>query len=227
MKVGDKVYVVNWGGRYSSIYKWVDGVKTSQFGWKTEIPAYSDIQFHDEFVYEDNLTLKGTINKREPRKLVETIPVWKNFKYEIVEIIDHPTNGNKICLIQANGCWVQIGIDSLSLLTPKQYADKEFNAMIEANLGKWTPEALIRKVIDKLPKEIVSIMFDIDDRVLFGSHYTRGKVEYRYLEAKFMKDNVPYYLGVSILYDGEGNSTIPENSEMCKWKDLKERFPNN
>lgn len=46
MKIGDNVYVIDWGKHYSQITKWVAGKKENIFPIKTEIPSYSGIDFH-------------------------------------------------------------------------------------------------------------------------------------------------------------------------------------
>lgn len=89
---------------------------------------------------------------------------------------------------------------------------KQVNAIIEANLGKWDRNTLIRKDV---PKEIISRFYDKDDNVLFGSTRTKGLVSYEYIEGKFSKDGKPIFIGSSILYDGKGNSNCP-NPELIK-----------
>jgi hypothetical protein len=87
-KIGDFVYVIDWMEVYSKLCGG-NGI----FEWDIEIPLYSSVDFFWKFNYEDNLTQKGTINKREPRKLKEKIPVYKDFKYEILDYRIHPKAG--------------------------------------------------------------------------------------------------------------------------------------
>lgn len=244
--IGDKVYVVNWGKHYSKITEW--NSKTSKreniFPVKTELPDYCGIEYHWEYKYKPNLTLKGTVNKREPKKLVEKIPTYKNYKWEVLEIFKHPKAGklyydldqytqeqldnwkdysryteeNLLLLASTHTdkdwmkCYIVIEESGVSELTPEQYNNNEFNAFIEANLGKWNRNTLVKKDI---PKEIISRFYDKDDNVLFGSSIVKGLVSYEYLDGKFSKDGKHIFLCSSILYDGKGNSACP-NPELIK-----------
>lgn len=245
MNIGDIVFVVNWKKEYSDIRKWNYETNKweSQFPIKTELPNYSGTQFHWENKYENNLTKKGTINKKEPRKLVEKIPVYKNYKWEIIEIFKHPKAGklhydldkytqeqldiwkdysryteeNLLLLasthtdVEVLKCYIVIEESGVSKLTPEQYNNMQFNAMIEFNLGKWDRNQLNSyKDIEKVPSEIKSKFYDEDDKVLFGNSMSRGLVTYNYLDGKFSTDGKPIYLGCDVLYDGKGNSNLPE-----------------
>lgn len=244
MKIKDIVYVVNWGKHYSNLTKFENNVKIDLFPIKTELPSYCGIEHFWEYKYEDNLTLKGTINKKEPRKLVEKIPSYKNYKWEIIEIFPHPKAGKlhydldkytqeqldhwkdyskyteKPLLLLASThtekdwmkCYIVIEESGVSLLSPTQYADKQFNALIEANLGKWDRNTMIKK---EIPKEIISKFYDENDNVLFGSSYIKGLVSYEYLDGKFSSDSHPIYICCSILYDGHGNKKCP-SPELIK-----------
>lgn len=233
MQVGDKVFVVNWGKCYSTMYKWEDGERKTLFGWETPIPDYSSIDFHWQTEYEPNLTLKGTVNKREPRKIKNRFPIYKEYKYEIMEMKQHPSQPDKtVCLIAAthpehawSRCFVQIGIDGLSYLTPEQFADKEYNALKEFHKGRYSVEGPYP--FKELPEEFLKKIYDTDDNVLFGSHYIKGKVYYQYIDGFFMKDGVPYILSSGILYDGVGNSDLPEGTLIMAFEDLPKMFPNN
>lgn len=228
MKVKDEVYVIDWGKHYSQITRWVNGKRENIFPIKTEIPQYSGIDFHWEHIYEPNLTLKGTVNKREPKKLVSRIPVYKNYKWEIVEIFQHPTNNDKTLLLLVShtskgNCYIVIDSEGVSKLTPQQYADAQFNALVESNLGKWDRNTLVKS---NIPKEIISRFYDKNDNVLFGSSVTKGLVSYEYLEGKFSTDGKPIFICSSILYDGYGNERCP-NPELIKdFKWIKNHIEN-
>lgn len=216
-KIGDNVYVINWGKHYSQITRWVNGKKENIFPIKTEIPSYSGIDFHWDCKYEPNLTLKGTVNKREPEKLVSRTPAYKNYKWEIVEIFQHPTDKDKTLLLlishtSKGDCYIVINSEGVSKLTPEQYADKQFNACVEVNLGKWDRNVLVKS---NIPKEIISRFYDENDNVLFGSSYIKGLVSYEYLDGKFSTDGKHIFIGSSILYDGKGNEKCP-NPELIK-----------
>lgn len=219
MQVGDKVYVIDWGKQYSSIFHFEDGEKKKVFPFVTDIPDYSEIQFHWHYEYEPNLTLKGTVNKRDPRKLVSKTPIYKEFKYEILEILQHPEKDIKVCLIKSvQGCYVTIAESGLSVMTPQEFEDKEFNALINYHLGRWTPDTIDRK---NTPKEIVNAVYDTNDNVLFGSNMVKGKVAYNYVEGRFSTDGKPIYLGCTISYDGTGNSDLPEGTVIMKFQDIQ------
>jgi len=190
------VYVVDWGKRYSDITKWNDETKKREpiFPIKTELPDYCGIEHHWEYKYEPNLTLKGTVNKREPKKLVEKIPTYKNYKWQVLEIFKHPKAGklyydldkytqeqlshwkdyskyteeNLLLLASTHTdkdwmkCYIIISELGVSKLTPEQYADNQFNAFIEGNLGKWNRETMIKK---NIPKEIISRFYDKNDTI--------------------------------------------------------------
>lgn len=162
MKVKDKVYVIDWGKQYTTL----------------KLPAelqplidrcYTTID-HWEYIYEPNYTLKGTINKREPKKLVDKIPLYKNYKYRIAAIFKHPKAGeytqteeireywkdkggaddkytekDLLLLISIDStkycqCYVIIEESGVSKLTSEQYKNEQFNSLIENNLGKWDRE---------------------------------------------------------------------------------------
>jgi hypothetical protein len=82
-KVKDKVYVKDWGKQYTNFFTWNNNIKESIWNWKSELPQYCGTEFFWKYIYEDNLTLKGTINKRKPKKLIDKIPEYKNFEYKI------------------------------------------------------------------------------------------------------------------------------------------------
>lgn len=93
VKIGDKCYVIDWGKHYSELERWNNDEKEMIFPIKTEIPSYSGINHHWKFNYEPNLTQKGTVNKREPKRLVSKEPVYKDYKWEVLEIFKHPKAG--------------------------------------------------------------------------------------------------------------------------------------
>jgi len=233
MQVGDKVFVVNWNKIYSTMWTWENGEHKSVFNWETKLPDYCDIDFHWKYEYEPNLTLKGTVNKREPKKLKSKTPIYKEYKYEIIEIKQHPSYPDTtICLIASthtdqewNRCYVQIGIEGLSYLTPEQFADKEFNALKEFHKGRYSVSGPYP--FKELPEQFLKKIYDADDNVLFGSHYIKGKVYYAYIDGFFMKDGVPHILQAGIEYDGKGNTDLPEGAILMAYSDLPKMFPNN
>lgn len=248
MEIHDKVFVVDWSKHYSDLTRWKNGIKKNIFPIKTELPSYCGINHHWEFIYEPNFTLKGTVNKREPKKLVSKNPIYKTYKWEIVEIFKHPKTGklhydldqytqeqldhwkdyskyteNNLFLLASTHtdkdwmkCYIVIEETGVSKLTPEQYADQKFNATIEGNYGRWNRK-LLNSFEDKrqIPKEIKSVFYDKNDRVLFGSTMIKGLVSYEFLEGKFSIDQKPIYLGSSVLYDGKGNESCP-NPELIK-----------
>lgn len=230
MKIGDKVYVSNWLQRYLSVYTWVDGKEQLVFPWTKEIPKYSDYQFFIKVITEPNLTLKGTVNKKEPTKVIDRIPIYKNFEYTIEEIVSHPTSGNNVCLLSSKeGCWVQMSEKGLSTLTPEDQekikhleTEKRLQALAKDNLGKWTVETAKH---DTVPEELIKTLYDTNQNVLFGSTMTKGIVTYTYLPKDYTVNGNDLYLGGSVNYNGEGCDLT--GKETTTWEKLKKRFPEN
>lgn len=237
-KVGDKVYVISWGKQCSSFHKWVDNVKQKVFNWKTEIPDYSSTEHHWEYVHKPKLTLKGVPFKNGEKELVSKTPKFENYKYEIVETLADE-DGETIYLLASTHtdkdwmkCYVQmVGSDGFSLLTPQQYADEKFNALLEHyRINKLSPELVQnnqRNIANVFPEKLVESVYDKNDRVLFGSNTTLGKVHYDYIPADYMTTGNPYIISVGIKYDGKGNSDLPEGSKIVTWAELKTMFPDN
>lgn len=247
---GDLVYVVDWGKEYSEFTKWVDNQRVSSFPWQTELPTYPGKDFNGyKWVYEPNLTLKGTLSKRKPERLKEKIPVYKNFKYRVLEIVRHPKAGqyyydteeqrqrwgddrypevDVLLLVDAatGRCHVQVAADGVSKLTPEQYKDEQFSALREYHKGRWTPDDHDR-LNKEFPKELLKTLYDKDDRVLFGSNMTRGKVFYNYVPAEFMQTGRPYIINSGCTYDGKGNSDLPADTEFVDWATLHRLFTDN
>lgn len=246
MNIRDYVFVVDWGKQYTTLTKWNNKTQKREkvFPIKTEIPDYSGIDFHWECKYEPNLTLKGTINKREPRKLVERIPIYKNYKWEVLEIFKHPNAGKQFYTLKEytqeqldawkdyNDCYTKENL----LLIASVHSDNNIRCYVvieETGVSKLTPEqfeqhgkSIIKSLnLNKwdrnnltkqdIPKEIISCFYDEDDKVLLGSGFVKGLVCYNYLDAKYSVDNKPIYLGSTVTYDGIGNAGCP-NPELIK-----------
>lgn len=88
---------------------------------------------------------------------------------------------------------------------------KETHKIFKHNLGKWNRDDIDK---NKVPKEIISVFYDSNDDVLFGSTITKGIVSYHYIESKFSIDNHPIFLYSSITY-GKGNKECP-NPKLIK-----------
>jgi len=72
-----------------------------------------------------------------------------------------------------------------------------------------------------IPKEFISVFYDSDDNVLFGSTVTKGLVSYHYVRGEHSVDGKPIFLHSSIEYDGKGNKDCP-NPELIKdFEDIK------
>lgn len=255
MNIKDLVYVVDWGKHYSNLRSFKDGIGKDIFSFKTELPPYCGIEHHWEFVYEPNLTLKGTVNKREPKKLINKIPKYKDYKWEILEIFKHPKAGK---LHYDLDQYTQEQLDHWKdysryteenlLLLASTHTDKDwmkcYIVIEETGVSTLTPEqyadnkfnAFIeanlgkwdrsKSVLSTIPKEIKSCFYDENDNVLFGSRMVKGLVSYYYLDAKFTIDKKPIYLGCSVLYDGKGNSAL-EDKSLIKPFDFIKNFVEN
>jgi len=240
MKKDDFVFVIDWGKRYQN------GYISSNKWFKTEIPQYSGTNFYWKIVTEPNLTLKGKINKTEPTRVIDRIPIWKSFKYEVLEVIKHPNAGeysqtekviraypdigfkytdkNILLLKSKNGCYVIVQEDGVSKLTPKQHKDKLYNALVGYHTGKYTKDDVIRGKIEGFPDELISTVYHKDDNVLFGSAIVKGKVMYKYIDAKYTKGDKPLYLYVTISYDGKGNCNLPEEATILTQEEMNSFF---
>ncbi len=213
-------YVINWMKVYSSTHAAIS------LGFKTPIDSYSSIDFYYKYVYKDNITQKGTINKREPKVLVERIPIYKDFKYKIIEQVIHPTSNNTICMIKSdNGCTVIINEEGISKLTPEQYELNRLEYLINEHKNKYTIDTKDLKTI--FPKELVKRLYDFNNNVLFGSNMVKGKVYYEYIDNIYTIDNIPIILNVGIHYDGIGNKDLPEDTKFVNYNELKLIFTNN
>lgn len=232
MKIGSKVYVCDWGKQYTDIYRWINGERQSIWNWKTEIPDHSSPIFHHKFIHEDNLTLKGTINKREPKKLVDKTPVYKNFEYTIEEITTRKETGKLIYLMSSKeGCWVQVGEDGVSTLTPEEQEkvkhlekEKSLQALAKQNLGKWSINDDLK---NKFPKELIKYLYDRDQRTCFGSNFpnTKAIIRYPYVSKEYTKNGNDICLGWHQNYNGIGCDL--SDKKTISWKELPARFPEN
>lgn len=251
------VYVVNWNKHYSDILKWnsESRVRECVFPIKTKLPDYCDISNHWEYIYEPNLTLKGTVNKREPKKLVEKIPSYKNYKWEILETFKHPKAG-KLYYDLDNYTQEQLDhwkdysryTEENLLLLASTHTDKDwmkcYIIIEESGVSKLTPkqyednkfnafiESNLKKwdrntcVKNDIPKEIISRFYDVNDRVLFGSSWVKGLVSYEYLESKYTTDGKPLYICCSISYDGKGNDGVEDKSLIKDFNYIKNYINN-
>lgn len=77
------------------------------------------------------------------------------------------------------------------------------------------------------PENELGIVYDSDDRVLFGTNFTKGKVTYSYIPAKFMETGNRYIVHSSINYDGKGNVDLPQDAEIIAFEHLYKTFPDN
>lgn len=79
----------------------------------------------------------------------------------------------------------------------------------------------------EIPDNLMKVIYDKDDDVLFGSRYVKGKVMYKYLPAELMEDGIPFIVTVSVSYDGKGNSNLPPDADIRNYTDLPKVFTNN
>lgn len=225
LKVKDKVYVKDWGKQYISIF---DNKGEYFFGWKTKIPSYSNTDFHFKCIYKDNLTLKGTINKREPQILVERVPEFKNFQYVIEEMTTTKDNALIYLLSSKQGCWVQIGENGISTLTLKEQNkvkhlenEERLQCLAFENLSKW--DINVKK--SDFPKELLKYLYDTNQNTLFGSVMTKAIIKYPYIAKEYTVNGNDICLGWEQNYNGVGCDLTDKNT--ISWNELKERFPEN
>lgn len=238
------VYVVDWNKEYGPITKYNDntGKREPIFTINTKIPEYSGTDFHWEYIYKND----------NSRKIDKKIPKFKNYKWEILERFKHPKAGQYIysekertinnwpdykypeedLLVLASThtkvdylrCYIIISENGVSSLTPEQFADQQFNVMVESNLAKWNRKEINKENIKQIPKDIISVFYDKDDRVLIGSNVTRGLVSYYYLDGKFSSDGKPIFLYNSISYNGKGNLECPDPNKIKTHKFINDYF---
>jgi hypothetical protein len=247
MKIGDNVFVIDWGKKYS-------GIASSKpiFEWKTKIPMYSSTQFFNSHIKKELMKADGMSFKTPRFETVKTIQEWKNFKYNILEMMRHPKAGQyiqseewrkanpdsewandkfedvNICLIASpEGCYMEIGEEGLSFLSPEQYDDEQFNALREFHRARYCVEDRDRGEVKGFPEEFIQSIYDTDDNVLFGSRYVKGKVHYDYMDGYFTKDGVPFIISVGVSYDGKGNADLPKDAIIMPYSQLPKMFPNN
>lgn len=226
MNIKDKVFVSDWDKQYSNIYRWEDNIKSVVWGWKTIIPDYSGTDHHWEYTYEPNLTLKGTVNKREPRKLVSKSPKFKNFEYTIEEISSKP-NGKLIYLLSSKeGCWIQIGEGGICTLSTEEQAkvkhlesEKRLQALATQNLNKWS----VKSDLKQFPKELLKYLYDTNQRTMFGSQITTAIIRYPYIPKEYTINGNDLCLGWEQDYNGIGCDL--SDKETISWNQMKQRFP--
>ena len=125
-KLGDRVFVSNWGQNYSDFFTWKDGKRTSIWKWKTEIPDYTSTGFHVKTKTRPVLTAKGVPYKNGKSEVVSRINTYKNYEYEILECVKND-EGELIYLLSSTHtnvnslkCYVQIGEFGLTKLSVEE-----------------------------------------------------------------------------------------------------------
>lgn len=227
MSIGDKVFVSDWGKQYSTFYKWIKGKRITVWEWKSHIPDYSDTSFHWKYIYEPNLTLKGTVNKREPKKLASKEAVFKSFEYTIEEVIIKEDSTKIYLLSSSEGCWIQIGEGGLSTLTVEEqekvkHLEKEryLQALAVQNLNKWDIETAN---INTFPKELLKYLYDTNQVTQFGAGTTLAIIKYPYISKEYTVKGNDICLGWEQSYNGVGCDL--SDKETISWHQMRQRFP--
>lgn len=250
--IGDKVFVVNWDAQYSQIASsqgvfWKDDERVAQ---------YSGVDFFNRTIRQELTAAGKPWKKPYNAPVIRREYPWKNFKWEVVDFKPHPSYGEflyeehhrkvygygkydtpYVYLLKsldhsAHGfnesfpCVCEIGEEGLSLLTPEQYADAQFNALKDSHIAQWS-SARANKEKDKFPEELLKKVYDKDDNVLFGSSVVKGKVYYTYIPGEYMDTGRPYIIFTGISYDGKGNADLPKDALIMPFKKLPEMFTEN
>jgi hypothetical protein len=227
-KIGDEVYVKDWMQRYSDVYKWVNNVRTLVWNWKTKIPDYSAIDFHIQREYKPKLTLKGKPYKNGDTILISEIPVYKNYKYTILEKTINLEGEDLFLIASKEGCYVQInefGITTLNIEEQKRVehleSEKRLQALAKDNLNKWT----INDDFNKFPKELIKYLYDTNQNTQFGSGMTKAIIKYPYISKEYTINNNDICLGWEQEFNGTGCDL--SDKEIINWNQLSKRFPEN
>lgn len=218
MKVGNDVYVKDWGKIYTGSF--------SIFNWKTKISDFSTIFFHVEKIYEPKLTKKGVPYKNGDKVFVKEIKKYKTYKYKILETIQQ--EDVKICLIASEeNCYVQIQEEGLIQMSNENFdkvkhLENELELQILAfeNLGKWT-----YKNATEFPKELVKYLYDKNQTTLFGSNTTTAIIRYPYIHKDYTVLGNNICLGWEQDFNGEGCDL--SDKETITWEELPKMFPEN
>lgn len=232
MKIGDKVYVSNWGKQYSDFYRWNNGKKELIWEWKTNIPNYSSTMCHWKIITEPILTQKGKPYKDGSTKVVDRIPLFKNYEYTILEKTTRE-DGEVICLLSSNHteveplkCFVQIGEKGLTTLSKEEQEavqhlehEKYLQALAKMNLNKWSIDHDLRE----FPKELLKVLYDKDQRVLFGSSMTKGIVTYNFIPKEYTINGNNLYVSTTVDYNGKGCNLT--GKKTISFKEIKTFFP--
>lgn len=226
-KIGDKVFVSDWGKLYSTKFNY--DPKTPIFNWNIVFPDnyINQIAYHIKREYTPKLTMKGEPYKDGSQVLVSEYYSYKDYEYEVLDRIIH--NDNIIYLLKSKEeCIVQIGEKGLTFLSPEEQEKLEkislsnhIKALAKNNLAKWR----ITDNLSNFPKELVKTLYDKDQTVLFGGSMSKGIVTYRYIDKMYTVNNVDIIINSSVFYNGEGVDL--EGKESMHYKDLHKRFTEN
>lgn len=231
MNIGDKVFVINWMKRYTSFTKWDCDLqqRVPVFPWNFPVSSLHYPECSERYERLPNYTKKGTINKKEPT--IRGRAIFKEFEYEVVDKIIHPSNGRTILLLSSTNesinalkTWVQIEEDGVSFLKPDDFEKKRVSDLLSSYLGKLSQDDLTKNFIESLPPEIFSYLYDKNDNVLFGSSTVKGLVSYKYIDKKYSKEPYHLWCGWEIKYDGKGNKKL-KGKDLVEWDELKKLFP--
>lgn len=229
--IGDKVYVKDWGKQFTDFYKWENNERKLIWNWKTCIPNYSSTDSHWEIKHEPILTVKGIPYKDGRTKVVARNPVYKDYEYTILEKTVRKDSCHIYLLssnhtdIEALKCFVQIGKDGLTTMTPEEQHEVQrlekiasLQALALDNLSKWKKTDNLKN----FPRELIKVLYDSDQNVLFGRAYTKGIVTYEYIPKEYTVDNKDLFLYSSISYNGKGCSL--EDKDVTTFEEAQKRF---
>jgi len=223
-KVGDKVFVSEWGKQYSSLFKYdSNNTKVKVFNWKSNISDNytNNTAFHWKREYTPKLTLKGKAYANGDKIMVSETALYLHYKFEILEIITHSPGDKIIYLLSSDeGLIVQIGEGGISTLTPEQYKDEMFNSFIAGNLKKWSIDDDLKQV----PEQIITKYYDNNGLALFGTVRVNSSIKYKVINGRFTKDGVAICIGTSCLYDGGEEANKANN--FITWEKLKNMCTN-
>jgi hypothetical protein len=225
-EIGDKVYLIDDMKIYTTGQDFVEGKWVNLFDFQTPIPNFN-CRPHNFMSRETRpkLTKQGKPYKNGEREVVSRKKVYFDWTYTVIEIAEHPDKKTPIYLIKPKEnteALFQVMKGAISFQTREENENRKRLEFENTHLGKWEPDTNTRK---NFPEELKEKIYDKDQRVLFGSSWTKGIVYYVYAPGKYMKTGRDFILYSGIDYNGKGCDLTGKRSAY--FHELAKLFPDN